>query len=100
MTSYVVAAGTLEGIKLTFRPHISREINTFHVTLNACHEINLFDSEIDFIFEDGASKTRLKNDAPSLLRAYFIENIKRECAIFYPDTKTQSLKVDQLFGDT
>ena len=99
MESNVVAAGTLEGIKLSFHPHISRYIKTFHLTLNVPYEMDLFDSEINFIFKDGASKTRLKNNAQSLLRAHCIENIKRECAMIYPDTKKQSLKVNKLFGD-
>ena len=90
MTSYVVDAGTLEGIKLSFHPHISKDINLFHLTLNACYEMNLFDLEIDFIFQNGASKTKLENNTQSLLCAHFIENIKRECAMIYPDTKKQS----------
>ena len=99
MASYVVDAGTLDGIKLTFCPHLDKTIKTFHHILNTLYGIDLFDSEIDFIFEDGASKTSLKNNAPSLLRSHFIEKIKRECAIYFPDTKQQSLKVDKLFCD-
>ena len=99
MISYVVDAGTLEEIKLSFSPHPDKHIKTFHHTLNVPYEINLFDSEIDLIFEDGASKISLKNNALSLLCIHFIENIKRECAMLYPETKEQSLKVDKLFGD-
>ena len=99
MISYVVADGSLEGIKLAFLPHLSKYLKVLHQTLNTTYEMNLFDSGIYFIFEDGASKTRLKDNAPSLLRTNFIENIKRKCAMYYPATKQQSLKVNKLFGD-
>ena len=58
----------------------------------------MFDSEIYFIFENGASKTKLKHNAPSLLHALFIDNIKRRCVSMYPK-KQQGFKVVTLFGD-
>ena len=61
--------------------------------------MDIFDSDIDFIFEDGATKTKLKHNASSLLCTLFIDNIKSRCAMYYPDTQQQSLKVDKLFGD-
>ena len=98
MTSYTVAAGTLEGIKLSFCPHLSRDIKWFHQILNAQYEMDLFDSDIDFIFKDGATKTKLQHNASSLLHTLFINNIKSRCASVYTE-KQQSLKVDKLFGD-
>mmetsp|Transcript_30728 Transcript_30728/g.34399 ORF Transcript_30728/g.34399 Transcript_30728/m.34399 type:complete len:939 (-) Transcript_30728:336-3152(-) len=98
MTSYAVAADTLEGIKLSFHPHQSRDIKWFHKTLNVQYEMNIFESDIDFIFEDGATKTKLKHNASSLLRTLFIDNIKSRCSSVYTE-KQQSSKVDTLFGD-
>ena len=60
--------------------------------------MDIFDSDIDFIFEDGATKTKLKHNAPNLLRALLIDNIKSRCASVYTE-KEQGLKVDKLFGD-
>ena len=41
------------------------------------YKIYLVDFEIDFTFKDGATKTRLKNNASSLLYELLIDNIKR-----------------------
>ena len=71
MTSYAIAASTLKEIKLSFRPHLSKDIKWFHHIPDAAYEINLFDLEIDFIFKDGATKARLKNNALSLLHAHY-----------------------------
>ena len=98
MSSYVVAAGTLEGIKLSFCLHLSRDMKWFHQTLNAQYEMDIFDSDIDFIFEDGAIKTKLKHNAPSLLRTLLIDNSKSRCESVYTKKKYSS-KVDKLFGD-
>ena len=98
MKSYVVTAGTLEGIKLSLCPHLSRDTKWFHQILNAQYEMDLFDSDIDFIFKDGATKTKLKHNASSLLFTLFINNIESRCTSVYTE-KQQSLKVDTLFGD-
>ena len=97
MTSYVVTAGTLEGIKLTFCPHLSKDIKWFYQILNAQYAMDIFDSDIDFIFEDGATKTKLKHNAPGLIRTLLIDNIKSRCASVYTE-KQQSVKVDKLFS--
>ena len=40
---------------------MAKDLKVLHQALNATYEMDLFDSEIDFIFENGASKIRLKN---------------------------------------
>ena len=77
LTSYLVATGTLEGIKLSFHHYLSKDCKWFNHTQNTLYKINLFNSEIDFIFKDGSSKTRLQINAPSMLQAHIIKNIQR-----------------------
>ena len=85
MASYVVAAGTLEGIQLSFCPHLSRDIKWFHQALNAQYKMDIFDSDIDFIFKDGAAKTKLKHNSSSVLQALLINNIKSRCESVYTE---------------
>ena len=43
------AAGTLEGIKITFHPHLSKNLKVLHQALNATYEMDLFDSELIYL---------------------------------------------------
>lgn len=95
--SYNVNATALEGIILKFKPHQQSDLHVFHYILNEAYGLSLYNSDINFVFDDVAENglTKIRNDTPEQLQTYFIDNIK---SVSRASTRGFTAKVNNLFG--
>lgn len=97
MTTYNVDATIFKGSLLRFKPHSYKELPSFHHTLNTAYVLSLFESNINFVFEDVGitGLTKILKEAPKLLHIHMIDHIKYKSGA---TTRGQEDKVDDLFG--
>ena len=99
-TTYTVAANDLEGVIIRFAPHPVTDFPFLHHTLNGVCGVDLYETDFHFLFSDIAAngQTELYKDAPKRLLAYMINRIKTVSAAAGTGTRSNTAKVDELFG--